>query len=107
MKAWLEASGITTGPIFRPVNKSDKLSADRLKPHSVAVPVKQRAALVGIDAEKVSGHSLRSGYVTSAMEHNVNPVTMSEHTRHRDLSMILTYSRRANRYVNHSGKAFL
>jgi hypothetical protein len=33
LKAWLGAAGITEGPIFRRVNRSDKVLPDRLTAH--------------------------------------------------------------------------
>jgi hypothetical protein len=73
----------------------------------VAVLVKGRAAMVGIDPAMVSGHSLRAGYVTTCCEHGVPPMLIAEQTRHRSLDMLLVHSRRADRYRNHSGKQFL
>jgi hypothetical protein len=32
---------------------------------------------------------------------------IAEQTRHKSLDMLLVYSRRVDRYRNHSGKAFL
>ena len=69
--------------------------------------VKKRAQMAGIDPVLVSGHSLRAGYVTSCCEHGVAPMIIAEQTRHKSLNMLLVYSRRVDRYRNHSGKAFL
>lgn len=105
-RAWIAAAGLTTGPLFRQVKKGSKLG-DALSAHAVAVLVKKRAKLVGIDPATVSGHSLRAGYVTSAVEHGAAPMLVAEQTRHKSLDMLLVYSRRADRYNNYSGRAFL
>jgi integrase len=61
LKAWLEAAGITTGPIFRSVRKGGAVG-ERLAAQSVADIVKR----VGLDPAVFAGHSMRSGFLTSA-----------------------------------------
>jgi integrase len=107
VQAWLTASGIATGPVFRPVRKGSRLGDTALTPHAVGVLAKKRARLVGIDPATISGHSLRAGYVTSCVEHGVAPMLIAEQSRHKSLDMLLVYSRRVDRYRQHSGKAFL
>lgn len=107
VREWLSAAEITEGPAFRPVLKGSQLGATALTPHAVAVLAKKRAKMAGIDPVLVSGHSLRAGYVTSCVEHGVAPLLIAEQTRHKSLDMLLVYSRRVDRYRNHSGKAFL
>jgi hypothetical protein len=48
LRAWLEAAGITAGPVFRSVRKGGKLG-ERLMAHSVAEIVKIDAERVGLD----------------------------------------------------------
>ena len=54
-----------------------------------------------------SGHSMRSGYVTSAIEVNAALMKIAEQTRHRSLDMLRIYSRRADLFREHSGAGFL
>jgi integrase len=63
---WLDAAGIKSGPIFRPINKACTVAAERLTDRSVANIVKAYAERAGFDASQFSGHSLRSGFLTSA-----------------------------------------
>ena len=65
-KAWIEAANISTGPVFRPIAKGERLQKARLTDRSVAKIVKAHAARVGLDPAGFSGHSLRSGFLTSA-----------------------------------------
>ncbi len=60
--------GGTSGPIFRRINRGDHLTADALTSQSVALIVKRYANAAGLDVERLSGHSLRAGFVTSAAE---------------------------------------
>jgi hypothetical protein len=73
----------------------------------VANIVKAYAELVGLDPALYAGHSLRSGYVTAAVEANAPLLKITEVTRHRSLDMLQVYSRRANLFAEHSGRKFL
>jgi hypothetical protein len=66
LREWLDAAGIETGPIFRPINKAGTVATERLTDRSVANIVKAYAERAGFDASTFSGHSLRSGFLTSA-----------------------------------------
>lgn len=63
---WLEAAGLTDGPIFRPVNRHGQIAPHRLSDRAVARIVKRRAEAVGLDPKHFAGHSLRSGLATAA-----------------------------------------
>lgn len=95
IRAWLDISGITSGPIF-PFSDA-----------TVANVVKRWAEVAGIDPTTVSGHSLRAGFVTSALESGADLLKIMEITRHREVSTLKTYDRRAKSFINHAGKSFL
>lgn len=105
--AWLEASGITEGAIFRPVGKGGRLAAERLTDRSVAELVKRYAGASGLAVEAFSGHSLRSGYITTAAESGVSEGAIMDQSRHRDMRTVRGYIRKANLFRNHSGSTFL
>ena len=64
LKAWREAAGITSGPLFRSIRKGGKVGA-RLTDQSVADIVKTHAERVGLDPALFAGHSFRAGFLTS------------------------------------------
>jgi len=66
LQEWLEAAGISSGPVFRAVSKSGAVAEAGLSDRSVANIVKAMVGAVGLDATAFSGHSLRSGFLTSA-----------------------------------------
>ena len=68
LKRWLNISKITKGPIFRRFSKGSKLSKDRLSDQTIALIIKKYLEKAGIDSKNYSGHSLRSGFATSAAE---------------------------------------
>jgi site-specific recombinase XerD len=107
LKEWLDAAEITTGPIFRRMKRGDHLSDDTLTPQAVALTVKKYADAAGLDVERLSGHSLRAGFVTSAAENRASISRIMEVTRHRDPRTVETYVRRADRFKDHAGDGFL
>lgn len=107
IKAWLETSKITTGPIFRPLTKSGKVRPQALSTKSVAAIVKIYAAKAGLDPDEFAGHSLRSGFLTSAAEHGASIFKMMEVSRHKSVEMLRVYVRRAELFKDHAGSGFL
>ena len=67
LDAWIQAAGITTGPIFRHVDKSGQVQLGRLSAQGFVNMLKERLAAAGFDPQ-FSGHSLRAGFVTSALK---------------------------------------
>jgi integrase len=59
VKAWPSASGITEGPLFRPVAKGGRFSNERLTDKSVCDLVKAYAGRLGLKEADFGDHSLR------------------------------------------------
>jgi integrase len=100
LQAWLELAGIGSGPLFRSFNRAGRLASDRaLTAQSVALIVKAAvAASKGKEASKlVSGHSLRSGFVTEAASVNMQTSTIMGQTGHKSLEMVMRYIRPAHK----------
>ena len=66
VRTWIRAAGICDGPLFRSVSRTCKISPRRLSARAVAESVKAYASRAGLRAADFSGHSLRSGFLTSA-----------------------------------------
>ena len=92
--AWMKAGGIGDGPLFRPVRWS-KVQQQRLSDKAVARMVKRYGADIGLEASKFSGHSLRAGLVTSAIQAGVDPLDVQRHSGHASLDMLKRYIRDA------------
>jgi site-specific recombinase XerD len=107
VKEWLEAAAIIEGPIFCSIKKGGSLTLERLSDRSVAQIVKGRAEAAGFDPNLFSGHSLRAGFVTSALHHGADILRVMDVTRHREVSTLKTYGRRAKAFTQHAGEAFL
>src|SRR6056300_41159 len=68
IRKWIEISKINSGPLFRRFIKGSKLSDNRLSDQTVALLIKNYLKIAGIESRNFSGHSLRSGFATSAAE---------------------------------------
>lgn len=104
VRAWLDASGITAGPVFRNVNRHGQVAKEALTPEAVRLIVKravERAAEAeGWTREKAeelaanyAGHSLRSGLATSAAIAGAAGHVIQRHLRHRKFETTSGYIR--------------
>lgn len=93
LQAWLEASGINSGLIFRGVSRYGNVSECGITAQSIALVVKQRAQAVGLDSRKYSGHSLRAGLVTSAAQMGVSSWKIRQQTGHKSDAMLALLAR--------------
>jgi site-specific recombinase XerD len=106
LDAWTAAAAITEGPIFRGVRGSRVLPG-RLSTNQVALIIKARAKAVGLDPKVFAGHSLRSGFVTSAADSGASLQSIADHAAHKKLDTTLGYVQIADAFRDHSGKRFL
>ena len=90
LKNWIEKSEIKSGKIF---DMSDK---------SVALTIKKYTALVGLDSNKYSGHSLRSGFATSTAELGAEERSIMAMTGHKTTQMVRRYIQEANLFKNNA-----
>ena len=102
LKNWLEVSRITSGPLFRRFVKGSKLSENRLTDQTVALLIKEYLNLTGIDSKNYSGHSLRSGFATSAADSGVEERSIMAMTGHKSTEMVRRYIKEANLFKNNA-----
>lgn len=104
---WLTIGKIVDGALFRSVNRAGAVSAESLHPQSVALILKSYAALIGHDPLNFSGHSLRSGLVTSAIQAGVGVHKIQQQTGHRSVEMLARYIRDAGLFESNASGAVL
>ena len=90
LKQWIEKSEIKSGKIF---DISDK---------SVSLIIKKYTAIAGLDSKKYSGHSLRSGFATSAAELGAEERSIMAMTGHKTTQMVRRYIHEANLFKNNA-----
>lgn len=101
LRRWLEFSGTGAGPVFRSVTRTGRIQLNRLSAQSVALILKKRATRLGLPADRMSGHSLRSGFVTSAAKVGASIAKISVQTGHRSAAMVMRYIRDADLFSDH------
>jgi integrase len=101
--AWLASAEISDGPVFRSIGKGGRISAAALTDRSVANIVKRSAAMLGLNPRVLSSHSLRAGFVTSALEHGADIFKVMYVTRHRRAEALRGYDRRAKAFGIRTG----
>lgn len=94
LEAWLTASGIQEGAIFRRIRKGGCLDASGagLSAEAVRLIVQERCRLAGLDGD-FSAHSLRSGFVTEAGRRNISLAQTMALTGHQSVPTVLGYFR--------------
>ena len=102
LKNWIEVSNISSGPLFRRFSKGSKLSENRLTDQTVALLIKKYLNLAGIDNKNYSGHSLRSGFATSAAESGVEERSIMAMTGHKSTEMVRRYIKESNLFKNNA-----
>lgn len=107
LEAWLAAAGISEGPIFREVDRHGNVGEKALSDRSVARIIKRVVREAGIDERVFSGHSLRAGFVTSALDARVDPLKVMKQSRHKKVDTLAIYDRRENDFDDHAGGDFL
>ena len=90
LNLWITQSNIKSGRIFK---ISDK---------SVALIIKKYAGLAGLESEKYSGHSLRSGFATSTAESGAEERAIMAMTGHKTTQMVRRYIQEANLFKNNA-----
>ncbi|MDB3987078.1 tyrosine-type recombinase/integrase [Candidatus Pelagibacter sp.] len=102
LKKWIEISKIESGPLFRRFSKGSKLTNNRLTDQTVALLIKKYLKLTGIDSKNYSGHSLRSGFATSAAESGAEERSIMAMTGHKSTEMVRRYIKEANLFKNNA-----
>ncbi len=104
---WLVAADIGSGAVFRSIRRGDHVAADRLGDRSVALVIKRLATKVGLDASRYAGHSLRSGFLTSAAQNRASIFRMADQSRHKSLDVLRDYVRNEDRFENNAADGLL
>lgn len=106
VRAWLEAAGITEGPVFRAVTRHGKVGGP-LSGRSVARVVKRSARAVGLESAGYAGHSLRAGLVTAAARAGKSEAAIMRQTGHRSTAMVRRYVREATLFQDNAADGVL
>lgn len=106
LQEWLQQASITDGAIFRSMQKNGSVTCARLSDRSVANIIKERALAAGLDANDLSGHSLRAGLATSAAQVGIASHKIRAQTGHASDTMLARYVRDGELWTDNAGGLF-
>ena len=89
---WQQASGVTSGPVFRKIDRWGNVGSQELHPSSITHILRQccRAADIN-NAEAFSSHSLRRGFANWANRQGWDIKSLMEYVGWRDVKSALRY----------------
>jgi site-specific recombinase XerD len=100
LRSWLEAARIGQGPVFRSLDRFQRVQPKRLSAERVALIVKRRAKEAGLDPARYAGHSLRAGLATSAAAAGASERVIMSQTGHRSADMVRLYIREGSLFAS-------
>jgi hypothetical protein len=105
LEAWLAHAKIEPGtPLFRGVDRWQRISPTRLKPPAICAMLRRRMQQMllargmtpgeaYLEARRWSGHSMRAGLVTETTDRGVPLHKVAARSRHKDIRTLLGYVR--------------
>ena len=104
LKNWLERANITSGPLFRGIDRWGFIDRKGLDPQSVNLILKTRLKAAGLDPSAYSAHGLRSGYLTEAANQGIPLPEAMQQSRHKSTSQAASYYNDAERKLGRAAR---
>jgi integrase len=105
LEAWLQLAGITSGAIFRPVDRWGHVGNHALSSLGVVRAVKRALTAIDVDTADYSGHSLRAGLVRAAAMAGVSERVIMQQTGHKNAAMLRRYIREGSLFRENAAAA--
>jgi len=94
-----------SGPLFRAVSASGRISLRELNKDSVGWLIKTLARKAGLDPDPLGAHSCRSGHITQAIRSGVPVAIVMLQSRHKNVAVFRKYVRRGKLFTHTSAAA--
>jgi integrase len=104
---WLQRASIISGSLYRPIGKGGHMAVSRLSSDAVPDIIKHALEKAGINSAGYSGHSLRSGFATSAAMAGVATWRIRKQTGHASDVMLGRYIRDGELFTDNAAGALL
>ena len=89
--AWIDATGITGGPLFRRITRTGQLGQHRLAPAAVGLILRRTLVGAGLSAGFATPHGLRAGFLTQAARDGVPVQAAMRLSLHRSVAQAQRY----------------
>ena len=103
LKKWLFLVEPQEGPLFRRLLKSGQVTGERLSAQSIRLVVLRAASAAGLSLD-LSAHSLRIGFVTTAIRQGKTERSIMNQTGHRSVQTLREYFRREDAIEDNAAK---
>lgn len=90
---WISVAGLEAGPLFRRIDRMDRVADAGLRPVAISAIVQRACARAGLPAKEYAGHSLRSGFATEAAAQGASERAIMAHGGWRSVQMARRYIR--------------
>jgi integrase len=107
LETWFDAARVEDGPVFRPIDRHQHVSARRLSGEAVSLILRDRMGAAGFDPTGYSGHSLRAGFATSATQAGVSTFKIRQQTGHASDAMLSRYVRDGELFLGNAAGILL
>lgn len=106
LKRWLALVELQEGPLFRRILKSGQVTGERLSAQSIRLVVLRAASAAGLSLD-LSAHSLRSGFVTTAIRQGKTERSIMNQTGHRSVQTLRGYFRREDAIEDNAARELM
>ena len=106
LKRWLSLVELHEGPLFRRILKSGQVTNKRLSAQSMRLVVLQAASAARLSLD-LSAHSLRIGFVTTAIRQGKTERSIMNQTGHRSVQTLRGYFRREDAIEDNAAKELM
>ena len=106
LKRWLSLVEPQEGPLFRRVLKSGQVTDERLSAQGIRLVVLQAASAAGLSLD-LSAHSLRIGFVTTAIRQGKTERSIMNQTGHRSVQTLRGYFRREDALEDNAARELM
>lgn len=106
LKRWLALVEPREGPLFRRILKSGQITGDRLSAQSIRLVVLRAASAARLSLD-LSAHSLRIGFVTTAIRQGKTERAIMNQTGHRSVQTLRGYFHREDAIEDNAAKGIM
>jgi site-specific recombinase XerD len=107
VRVWLEASGIAEGPVFRGLVRTGVVAERALSDREVARIVQRAVARAGLPPSAFAGHSLRSGFISTAARRGKSLDSIMRQSGHRSEHVARGYIQHATLFDDNAAAGLL
>jgi integrase len=93
LEQWLRRAGISSGPLFRGVDRWGNVRGSALSGQAIYSIVRRCMESIGEDPGRYGAHSLRAGYATQGYLDGIGEHEIAEQTGHAKLDTLRSYQR--------------